>query len=113
MKPATRPSNWTRNHMMEWLEENPVGDTTDIQFLTFKVLRLQEISVKMQLEQQQFLMMDGISSAVPARCGNRRGNIPYLRAIMTLTRDDVKSLFLSRGNCLSRKQLDARNSDSR
>jgi hypothetical protein len=73
MKPAPRPSNWTRNKMMEWLEENPVGTTTDIQFLTFQqVLRLQEISVRMQLEQQQFLTMNGISSAaVLVRCGNR------------------------------------------
>jgi hypothetical protein len=32
---------------------------------------------------------------------------------MTLTRDDVKSLFLSRGNCLLQAQLDARYSNTR
>jgi hypothetical protein len=113
MRSAPRPSNWTRNQMIEWLEEHPVSDSMDVQFLTFEVLRLQEISIRMQQEQQQFLTtMDGISGAV-LKGGNWRGCVPYLRVIMTLTRDDVKSLFLSRGNCLSRTQLDARNSNTR
>jgi hypothetical protein len=108
MRSAPRPSNWTRNQMIEWLEEHPVSDSSDVQFLTFEVLRLQDISLRMQQEQQHFISMEGVS-----RGGNWRGCVPYLRVIMTLTRDDVKSLFLSRGNCLSRTQLDARNSDSR
>jgi hypothetical protein len=106
-----RLSNWTQNQMIEWLEEHPVTDSMDVQFLTFEVLRLQEISRRMQQEQQQLLTMEGISGAV-TRGGNWRGCVPYLRVIMTLTRDDVKSLFLSRGNCLSRAQLDGRNSDT-
>ena len=113
MKSAPRPSNGTQNQMMEWLEENSVSDTADVQFLTFEVLRLQEISVRMQEEQQQFLTMDDLSVPGARGSGNWREKIPYLRAIMTLTRDNVKSLFLSRGNCLSRTQLEARNSDSR
>jgi hypothetical protein len=113
MRSAPRPTNWTRNQMIEWLEEHPVSDSMDVQFLTFEVLRLQEISLRMQQEQQQYLTrMEGVSGAV-LRGGNWRGCVPYLRVIMTLTRDDVKSLFLSRGNCLSRTQLDARNSDTR
>ena len=110
MRLAPRPRNWTQNQMMEWLEEHPVTDSMDIQFLTFEVLRIQQISSRMQQEQQQLLK--GVSGAV-LRGGNWRGCVPYLRVIMTLTRDDVKSLFLSRGNCLSRTQLDARNSDTR
>ena len=99
--------------MIEWLEEHPVSDSMDVQFLTFEVLRLQEISLRIQREQQQYLTrMEGVSGAV-LRGGNWRGCVPYLRVIMTLTRDDVKSLFLSWGNCLSRTQLDARNSDNR
>ena len=112
VRSAPRPSNWTRNQMIEWLEEHPVSDPMDVQFLTFEVLRLQEVSMRMHQEQQQFLTMEGVSGAI-ARGGNWRGLVPYLRVIMTLTRDDVKSLFLSRGNCLSRTQLDARNSDTR
>ncbi|KAI2497898.1 hypothetical protein MHU86_16596 [Fragilaria crotonensis] len=111
MRSVPRPSNWTRNQIIEWLEEHPVSDSMDVQFLTFEVLRLQEISRRMQQERQQFLTMEGISGAV-MRGGNWRGCVPYLRVIMTLTRDDVKSLFLSRGNC-SRTQLDGRNSDNR
>jgi hypothetical protein len=62
----------------------------------------------MQQEQGQFLTMDGVSGSV-SRGGNWRGCVPYLRLIMTLTRNDVKSLFLtSRGDCLSRAQLNAR-----
>ena len=49
----------------------------------------------MQLDQQQFLTINGVSIAVVPRGGNWRGNIPYLRAIMSLTRDDVKLLSLS------------------
>ena len=112
MRSAPRPSNWTQNQMIEWLKEHPVSDCMDVQFLTFEVLRLQEISLRMQQEQRQFLTMEGVSGAV-MRGGNWRGCVPYLRVIMTLTRDDVKSLFLLRGNCLSRTQLDARNSNTR
>jgi hypothetical protein len=39
--------------------------------------------------------------------------VPYLRIIMCLTRDDVKCLFLTRANTMSRAELDAaRNSDT-
>jgi hypothetical protein len=34
MKPP-RPNNWNQNLMIEWLEEYPVSDTADVQFLTF------------------------------------------------------------------------------
>ncbi len=30
--------------MMEWLKEHPVTESMDIEFLTFEVLRLQQIS---------------------------------------------------------------------
>jgi hypothetical protein len=99
--------------MIEWLEELPVSDSmVDVQFLTFEVLRLQEISLRMQQEHQQFPTMEDISGAV-LRGGSWRGCLPYLRVIMTLTRDDVKLMFLTRGNCLLRTQLDGRNSISR
>ena len=93
--------------MMEWLEEHPVTDCKDVQFLKLKVVRLQQISNRMQQEQQQLLTMEGVFGA-PLRGENWRGFVPYLRLIMTLTRDDVKLLFRSRWNCLSRAQLDAR-----
>jgi hypothetical protein len=93
--------------MIEWLEENPVSASMDVQFLRFEVLRLREISLQMKRERQQLVTVEG------AVGGYWRGCIPYLRVIMTLTLDDVKSFFLARGNCLTRAQLDARNSDTR
>ena len=113
LRPAPRPSHWPRHQMIQWLEEHPVSDSTDVQFLTFEVLRLREICIRMQQEQRQFLTMDGVSGSVLSRGGNWCGCVPYLQLIMTLMRDDVKSLFLTRGDCLSRAQLDARNSDIR
>ena len=44
---------------------------------------------------------------------NWRGPLPYLRVIMSLTQDNVKSLFLTRANVRTRQEIDARNSESR
>ena len=94
--------------MIEWLQENPVYASMDVQFLCFEVLCLREIALQMQRERQQLVVVEGAGVG-----GYWRGCIPYLRDIMTLTVDDVKLLFLARGNCLTRAQLDARNSDTR
>jgi hypothetical protein len=42
-----------------------------------------------------------------------RGLVPYLRLILCLTQDSVKSLYLTRADARSCQQLDARNSESR
>ena len=102
-----RPNNWTYNQTIEWLKENPVSASIDDQFLRFEVLRLREITLQMQRERQHLVTVEG------AVGGFLRGCIPNLRVIMTLTLDDVKSLLLARGNCLTRAQLDARNSNIR
>jgi hypothetical protein len=94
--------------MIEWLQENPVYASMDVQFLRFEVLHLREITLQMQWERQRLKTVEGAGVG-----GYWRGCIPYLRDIMTLTLDDVKLLFLARGNCLMRAQLDARNSDTR
>ena len=94
--------------MIEWLQENPVYASMDVQFLRFEVLRLMEITLQMQRDRQQLVTVEGAGVG-----GYWRGCIPYLRVMMTLTLDDVKLLFLARGNCLTRAQLDARNSDTR
>ena len=98
--------------MIEWLKEHPVSDGMYVQFLTFEVLRMREISLRMQQEQSQFLTIEGVPGAV-MRGGNWRRCVPYSRVIMTLTRDDVKLLLLFRGNCLLQTQLDARNFNTR
>jgi hypothetical protein len=77
LRPASRPSHWPRHQMIQWLEEHHVSDSTDVQFLTFEVLRLREICIRMQQEQRQFLSMDGVSGSV-SRGGNWGGCVPYL-----------------------------------
>jgi hypothetical protein len=45
--------------------------------------------------------------------GQWRGLVPYMRLIMCLTQDDVKSAFLRRADARTRQELDARNSEVR
>lgn len=110
--PESRPSNWTRVQILEWLEHNPIRNNEDIEFLTNEVLRLQDLLIRAQRQQ-------GASGTTTAGSGGRqggrnwRGNVPYLRVIMCFTQDNVKSLFLARANTRSRQELDARNSDIR
>jgi hypothetical protein len=108
--PAPRPSNWTRVHILEWLERNPVCNNADIEFLTYEVSRLEGVLIRAQ--QQQELGGDSVRSGGG---GGRswRGSVPYLRMIMSLTQDNVKCLFLTRANARSRQELDARNSITR
>jgi hypothetical protein len=120
MTSLPRPTNWTRMQMMEWLDSNPVSEACDVEFLTSEVLRLHEVYHRMQSERQQLELRSetttdatDVSGGRGAGAGPWRGNVPYMRIIMCLTEDDVKSLFLTRANSLSRAELDARNSISR
>ena len=107
--PLPRPSNWTRVQTLEWLEQNPVREANDIEFLSNEVARLQDV---LRRAQQQ---NDGENGTASSRGGGRnwRGPVPYLRMIMCLTQDNVKCLFLARANTRSRQELDARNSERR
>ena len=42
-----------------------------------------------------------------------RGPLPYLRLMLCLIQDDVRSAYLRRSDVLTRQELDARNSESR
>ena len=107
ISPVPRPRNWTRERIMEWLEQNTMREEKDIEFLTVEVSRLCDV-----LERAQ---QHTVESSVSASSGGRnwRGMIPYLRIIMCLTQDSVKSLFLIRANARTRRELDARNSKTR
>ena len=116
MTSLPRPTNWTRMQMMEWLDSNPVSEACDVDFLTSEVLRLDEVFHRMQSERQQLELSADATNVSGGRgtgTGPWRGNVPYMRIIMCLTEDDVKSLLLARANTLSRAELDARNSISR
>jgi hypothetical protein len=109
--PVPRPSNWTRQLCMEWLQQNPVRNEADIEFLTKEVARVHDILVRAQQQQQDSELLPSTVSTGGGR--NWRGVVPYLRVIMCLTQDHVKSLFLTRADVLTRQQLDARNNESR
>jgi hypothetical protein len=117
--PLPRPSNWTRERTLEWLDRNPVRDEVDIEFLRNEVVRLRNVLERTRRNEQDVSFGVGGNSngSVGGTAGGRRGNwrgcVPYLRVIMRLTQDNVKSLFLTRADGMSRQQLDARNSENR
>jgi hypothetical protein len=107
--PLPRPTNWTRSQIIKWLETNPVSEPSDVDFLVSEVSRVHDVYQRMRSEQRDIRN----SSAGRGRTGHWRGNVPYMRIIMTLTQDNVKCLFLTRANSRSRVELDARNPDVR
>ena len=108
--PVPRPNNWTRVQTMEWLEQNPIRNVSDVDFLTNEVLRLQDLLVRRAQEQEEhnYRLVSGNTSRSGGSSGGRAhwwcGCIPYLRIIMCLTQDNVKCLFLTRANSRSRQQ---------
>jgi hypothetical protein len=108
--PMPRPSNWTRQQITDWLERNPIREAADIAFLTKEVRRVQDVLTRAQSAPAP---PEAPTVATNGSGRNWRGSIPYLRIIMCLTRDHVKSLFLDRANTRSRHEIDARNSENR
>jgi hypothetical protein len=115
IQPMPRPSNWTRQQITDWLERNPIHDVADIAFLTKEVRRVQDVLTRAQLAQAPEGNNRGFSESATTVMSRRnwRGSIPYLRIIMCLTHDHVKSLFLDRANARSRQEIDGRNCENR
>ncbi len=116
--PLPRPSNWTRERTLEWLDKNPVRDDIDIEFLRSEVVRFCNVLERARNDQGVFVGVGGnsngsVGSSGGRRAGTWRGIVPNLRVIMCLTQDNVKSLFLTQADGMSRQQLDARNSENR
>jgi hypothetical protein len=103
--PKPRAQKWNRNVCIEWLKQNPLKDPEDLTFLQQSVEKLREVLLNAQQHENNISQYEN--------GGAWRGGVPYLQLIMTLTEDDVKTLFLRRANCKTRQQLDARLSDSR
>ena len=117
IQPIPRPNNWTRQQIVEWLERNPICEPADIAFLTKEVRRVQDVLIRAQLasahEGNNRIPGTGVATNGSGSTRNWRGPIPYLRVIMCLTFDHVKSLFLDRANAQTRHKIDARNSNNR
>jgi hypothetical protein len=113
IQPIPRPSNWTRQQIMEWLESNPIHEVADIAFLTKEVRRVRDVLIKAVSQPERSHRADAEATNGMGGRRNWRGPIPYLRIIMCLTRDNVKSLFLNRANTRSRLEIDARNNENR
>jgi hypothetical protein len=98
---------------MEWLERNPIHEVADIAFLTKEVSRVRDVLIKAVSAPERNHRADAMTTNAVGNRRNWRGPIPYLRIIMCLTRDNVKSLFLNRANTRSRLEIDARNNENR
>ena len=93
MSPVPRSRNWNKGQRIEhYLERYPIVVTADIEFLKNEMMWLTDVWNRQVTE---------ASSGGGGRGGNRRGAVPYLRMIMCLTEDNVKSLFLTRADSLS------------
>ncbi len=57
------PRNWTRGQTLEWLENNLVRDAADIESLTNKVRRVQEVLRRAAQDQQQHNRVAGECSS--------------------------------------------------
>jgi hypothetical protein len=51
--PLPRARNWNRVQTMEWLQQNPIRDHADIEFLTNEVLRVEDVLIRKAREQQE------------------------------------------------------------
>lgn len=110
--PTPRPLNWPKAQKIEWLEANPIRESTDILFLREEVSQVKGIlerSLEVERRERELLGLTGVTR------GGRHWwtNVPYLRLILCLTQDDIKFAFLRRADAQSRQELDARNSQNR
>lgn len=100
-KAGPRPANWTVAKITEWLIANPVKASADTKFITEEINKFRDV---IEAAEQ---------STVSATEKHWRGQVPYLRLIMTLTEDDIKQKFILHGTKKTRTELDARNSEVR
>ena len=77
--PVPRPRNWNRGQIMEWLEQNAIGDEKCMEFLTNEVSRLR---VVLERDYQHHQAATGAEGALTNTGGgggrNWRGPVPYL-----------------------------------
>jgi hypothetical protein len=91
ISPIPRPRNWTWQQTIEWLQQNPVNDNGDIDFLANEVARLRDVLVRVQQHQETCDELAATSTTTPpTNVGGRWcGSLPYLCVIMCLTQDQA------------------------
>jgi hypothetical protein len=96
-----RGANWPTAKIVDWLMKNPLQSEADLQFLHNETSRFR-------------IVIETAEQSTTAGTEKQwRGSIPYLRIIMSLTEDDIKSEFIKHGRNKTRLELDARNSEVR
>jgi hypothetical protein len=101
--PTPKPAYWAANKLQEWLENNPINNITDVEFLRKETKRLTDILTIGALDEEN----DGNSGT------NWVGNLPHLRLILCLTEDDCRASFLRRNVVKTRTEIDEINSSVR
>ena len=99
--PTQKPANWTLERCKKFLMDNPLNNPHDVPFLSGEVSKLKVLLCAANQEQED------------SSTSNWRGNLPYMRLVMCMTEDNVKVALRRSTNVMSRRELDARNSDSR
>ena len=97
---------WSATKCIEWLQSNPIHNNDDILFLKSEVSRLRRIIMHAEQDREE-------ASGQQQGTSSWRGPLPYLRLMLCLIQDDVRSAYLRRLDVLTHQELDARNSESR
>jgi hypothetical protein len=98
--PREKPKNWTLTKATKWLNDNPITDEADVNFLRTEVenvknLNAPETSARQDTDKQW------------------RSALPFLRLMHCLCESDVKDAYLHRYDRKSQTMLDAEKSDVR
>jgi hypothetical protein len=94
-----------RNELIEWLKENPIVDPIDIKFLVDEINKTYR---GIRLEQEE------IVASQQASLANRNwAEANWLRLYCAAFDDNARPLMLTKDDCMTRLELDGRNSSER
>ena len=97
-----RPNNWKNMHLKEYLSTNPITDKDDVDDLFMAVETI------LNAEEDGIKQSDANSNLPTMSVSNLRD----FRLIECYLDEELREDFLNRNNCLTRSQIDARNSSS-
>jgi hypothetical protein len=96
----------TKTELIEWLKQNPITDSMDEAFLYFEGNKTYRMLMK-QAEEAATAESERLSTA------NWNSPYPWMRLYHCSLDDDVLELLKTSSECLTRPELDARNSAER